>query len=279
MRIVLLILLLACPTAEISGQRSTGRMRTDGSACPSIADHQRFVRELEKGNFTYRYPDQCVALPPGTRVAGPLQRKTAEFGKSTGEFVLIELEGGRTLWTLASWVDFDQGSTVRTGPSPVALSEATVWFAREIRRRFGDEMPLSGTPIPLREVACLPVDITRFVVTPAATGGVLILEGELIIGALPSGFSAFDGAQGRRYMVQIEAFLFSPTGELVWQQTGYPVGGAWIDAGGQSVLLRIVNPAPSTLPGHDLLLIAIGNPIRSDLGVAQAVLGGKRVSL
>lgn len=106
-----------------------GAAWTDAGACPSIADHQRFLEEILTGNYAYELPVQCVTLPPGTRVRGPLERTTARYGDGKAHFVLIETPDGRQLWTLDSWVKFDRDRVDR--PTILNLEAAA-----QIRRTY-----------------------------------------------------------------------------------------------------------------------------------------------
>ncbi len=100
----LFLVLAMCPPAS-----ALGVLTTNGSGCPSISDHHRFMSEMDKGNYAYRYPSQCVDLPRGTRVGNPIEKKRDRFGKGTTEFILVEIAGKGKYWTLASWVKVTPG--------------------------------------------------------------------------------------------------------------------------------------------------------------------------
>lgn len=106
-----------------------GVARTTATACPNIADHQRLLEEILTGNYAYELPDQCVTLPPGTAIRGPLERTRARFGDGEAHFVRIETPDGRQLWTLDSWVKFDRDRVDR----PTILSSEA---AAQIRRTY-----------------------------------------------------------------------------------------------------------------------------------------------
>ena len=88
---------------------------TNAGACPDIADHQHLLEEILTGNYAYELPADCVTLPPGTAVRGPLERTKARYGDGEAHFVLVEMPDGRRLWTLDSWVKFDSEQSDPTG--------------------------------------------------------------------------------------------------------------------------------------------------------------------
>ena len=59
---------------------------------------------MSLGNYTYTLPARCVELVPGSKVGGPIETRTASFGKQRSEFALVEIPRRGRYWTLASWV-------------------------------------------------------------------------------------------------------------------------------------------------------------------------------
>ncbi len=80
------------------------RVRTEAAGCPSIQDLQEFARQMGLGNYTYTLPARCVEPAPGSSVRGPIETRTASFGKQRSKFALVEIPGRGGYWTLASWV-------------------------------------------------------------------------------------------------------------------------------------------------------------------------------
>ncbi len=263
-----------------SPAHAVGILTTDGSGCPAISDHQRFLAEIEKGNFAYQYPSRCVKLPRGTRVGDPIERKRDHFGKGTTEFILVEVQGKGRHWTLASWVKVQSsGKPESLGAHPATLKASGVWFAKELRGRFRESIPIHGSAYAFDRIACLPRDITSFDVSATSSGAALSVEGALKLSALPSPFKVINGAQGPRYMLHLQAYLFSPEGRLVWQQEGFPQGNAWVNASGDSVNFRLIDSFKGSLASHELIIIAAGDPILSEVSETRTILGLKKLRL
>ena len=150
------------------------------------------------------------------------------------------------------------------------------WYAEVLKDRFPSGVPIHGWTHALDE---LPVhrDITRFDFSAQQTrlAGVdaLRIDGSISLGALADPFEAFDGAQGPRYMLHLQAYLFSPSGRLVWQQQGFPAGDAWVDGAGGTVRFTLVGAYSGARTGHELIVIAAGDPILSSLTEMRVLLG------
>jgi hypothetical protein len=81
-------------------------------------------------------------------------------------------------------------------------------------------------------------------------------------------------------MLHLQAYLFSPAGALVWQQKGFPAGGAWLPSSGARAEFTLINAyRGATLSGHELLVIAAGDPIFSTKSETRVLLGAKRQTL
>ena len=263
-----------------SSAYSVGILTTEGSGCPAISDHQRFMAEIEKGNFTYQYPSRCVKLSRGTRVGDPVERKRARFGNGTTEFILVEVQGKGKYWTLASWVKVTPSSKSESlGTHPTTLKTSEVWFAKELRGKFREAIPIHGSNYAFDRIACLPRDITNFDVSATSSGTALSVGGSLQLAALPAPFKVIDGAQGPRYMLHLQAYLFSPDGRLIWQQEGFPQGNAWVKAAGDSVSFRLIDNFRGSLAGSELIIVAAGDPILSEVSETRTILGLKKLKL
>lgn len=252
---------------------------TDASACPSIADHQRFLNEIAAGNYSYRYPSSCVELAQGgRRYAGPFETREAPYGSKTTRFVLIEVPSRGRLWTLDSWVEEVKGGV---SPVPVVafLGGSRLWYAKPLRSRFGGTITFHGLGYDVDRMPCLPADITKFDVRASSRNTVLAVSGSLTLGRIPSPFKVIDGAQGRRYMLLLQAYLFSSNGVLVWEQEGFPQGDAWVEARGDSVSFSLQGRYSGRTSGYELWLLAAGDPLLSSTTETRVILGAKRVVL
>lgn len=273
------LLVLLALTASFPAH-AVGILTTDGMGCPSISDHQRFLDEIEKGNFAYRYPAYCVELPLGTRVSEPLEHRRDRYGDQTAEFVWVEVAAEGRYWTLASWIEVrPSGSSDALGAHPTTLKASGVWFANELRSRFQGTVPIHGSDYAFDRIACLPRDITTFHVTAEMSESALVVAGSLRVSSLPVPFEAIKNAQGARYMLHLEAYLFSPAGKLVWEQHGFPQGDAWVNSDGDSVNFRLIGSFAGGVDGHELLILAAGDPILSEVSESRVILGAKKVRL
>jgi hypothetical protein len=107
------------------------------------------------------------------------------------------------------------------------------------------------------------------------------VNGKLEIGPLPDGFRVLNPKKPQ-YLLVLQAYLFSPSGRLVWAQDGYPKGGAWIDAGGGTVSFTLIDSYAGSTAGHELVVVVAGDPIigEGDEGMeTPVVLGAKKMTL
>ncbi|RPI66554.1 MAG: hypothetical protein EHM38_09960 [Geobacteraceae bacterium] len=158
-----------------------------------------------------------------------------------------------------------------------------VWYAKQIRTLFPDGLTLHGSAYPLETLPCLPIDITKFNIRVGrkdiGLGPAFAIEGTLELGAITPPFEVRDGAKGKRYMVFLQAFLISPEGSVVWEQSGFPRGGAWVDAEGSSVQFILIDAYRGSTAGHKVVVFAAGDPIWSDYSEPRVLLGMKEVIL
>lgn len=251
----------------------------DAHACPSIADHQKFLAEIVAKNWTYTYPSKCAELVQGgRRYAGPFETREAPYAGEATRFVLIEVPRRGRLWVPAFWIE-----EVKDGVSPVPvvafLSDSRLWYAKPLRERLGRTFSLHGTNYDSARLPCLPADITKFDFAVSQRDSVLAVEGSLGLGRIPNPFKVIDGAQGSRYMLLLEAYLFAPNGTLVWHQQGFPKGDAWVKATGDSVSFALVGDYRGATSGYDLWVVAAGDPLLSSTSETRAILGAKRTRL
>lgn len=251
-------------------------LTVDGKGCPAISDHQRFVQEIMKGNVDYDYPASCIDLPRGTQVSDPIEEKQDRFGSETTGFILVDVAGKGRYWTLASWVEsVPSDITGSLGPSPTSLQHCQVWFAKELRSRFGDAIPFHGSEIAFDRIACLPTDITSFTFSARQSVITFSVAGSLKLSALPAPFKAIDADREAGYTLLLQAYLFSPDGRLVWSQEGVPEGDARVSARGGSVRFKLIDTYMGSLSGHQLLVVAAGDPILSAAAETRVILGAK----
>ena len=140
MKAKLIVMLGAALLLPLSAS-TDGVTTNDAGLCPTIADHQKFINEINKGNFTYRNP-RCVTVDPGTRFKGPFERKVARYGSKRTTFVLIEVPGRGRLWTLAFWVKIDEGASSSRQRTPAKIDP---FVARTLQELSDFEETLEAT--------------------------------------------------------------------------------------------------------------------------------------
>lgn len=179
------------------------------------------------------------------------------------------------------------GVTIVLAATPVfgqeSLATSKLWYAPILRAHFPSKIPIHGWQYPLSEIPCLPADITKFDVSARTTTalGVRAFEvrGSMTLASVPAPFQVVDGAQGRRYMLHLQAYLFSPEGKLVWSQHGFPAGGAWMNGSGDSASFTLIDSYQGSTSAHELIVLAAGDPIFSSSSETRVILGAKRVLL
>lgn len=159
------------------------------------------------------------------------------------------------------------------------LSSSDVWYAGPLRQVFPTAIPIHSATYAPSDLPVHPTDITTFDVTTEATGGALSVTGTVRLGAVEDPFVVIDGAQGHKYMLFLQAFLVSPNGRVVWKQNGFPQGGAWVSASGDSKSFILINSYRGPTSGYTLWILAAGDPIFSDEPDIRAVIGAKRIQL
>lgn len=167
--------------------------------------------------------------------------------------------------------------------TPIAaqtLDVSQVWYADLLRQHFPTTIENGGSRFPLDEIVASRVDVTRFDVEVVRRASQVTVGGSVRIRALPDGFSVFDGANGRRYMLYLDAFIFGPSGHVLWKQHGFPQRGAWTHADGETKRFVLIDALRVQIPrGSTLLVLASGDPIFSTGIVTRVILGAKTVRL
>ena len=152
-------------------------------------------------------------------------------------------------------------------------------IASEIRTLFPEEIELADWFYPLDEISCVQDDIANINVTVSMSSsfgeGVLEIAGSITVGSISTPFSVYNGANGEKYMLSIDAILFSPYGNTLWSQSGYPRGGsAWVNSTGFSGDFTLIKNYNGDLSGNKLVIIASGDPIESpDTWDTRVILG------
>jgi len=158
------------------------------------------------------------------------------------------------------------------------VADSDVWFAKLLRSKFGKSVTFDDRDFKLRSLACLPIDITTFQLSPKRTAHAFALNGKLKVKALPKGYSVLNPRKPK-YMLILQGYLFSPTGKLVWAQNGYPKGSAWIGESGGTVSFILVDEYSGLTKGYELVVFVAGDPILGEGGETPVLLGAKRITL
>ena len=164
-----------------------------------------------------------------------------------------------------------------------SLATSKLWYAPILRAYFPSKIPIHGWEYPISGIPCLPADITKFNLSAGTTTAYGVrafqIRGAITLGPVPAPFEVVDGAQGRRYMLHLQAYLFSPEGRLVWSQQGYPGGGAWMNGSGDSASFTLINSYQGSTNANELIVLAAGDPIFSSIWETRVILGAKRLVL
>ena len=163
------------------------------------------------------------------------------------------------------------------------LSESPSWYGKVLRTWFPDQIMIHGSQYFNTRIRCSDSDITHFTATAGKTftgvGPAFRIEGELKLDALPHNLFVVDGAQGEKYMLHLQAYLISPSGELLWHQQGYPVGNSWVDGAGSTTTFNLIGSFNKSLDGCICGILAVGDPIFIEgTSETRVILGMKRFS-
>lgn len=168
---------------------------------------------------------------------------------------------------MGAWLSVLLATACTIGATPVSgqekLDRSEIWYAQALRQWFNEKIPLGRTEVYLGRLAVCP-DITKF---EFETGLVSFLDdrafqvkGALRLGALPMGFEVLDGSKGRKYVLHLQGYIFSPSGERVWMQNGNPTS-PWVDRGGGTVTFSLIGPYTGPVSGYHGAVVAYGDPL------------------
>ncbi len=163
------------------------------------------------------------------------------------------------------------------------LSTSKIWYANILRAWFPEKIEFLGSPQYITRIRCSNKDITHFNAKAGKNniglGSAFQIEGSLIIDALPPNLKVIDGAKGKKYMLQLQGYLFSKQGKLIWSQKGYPIGDSWISNNGSTIKFRLIDNYSGLLKGCTAVVLAIGDPILIEgTSETKVILGMKRYS-
>jgi len=165
----------------------------------------------------------------------------------------------------------------------MTLEDSPVWYAKRLLALFPDGIPVHGYKYSAADLPCVATDLASFDVraqtVDIGVGPAFAVEGSLTLDQLPKPFGVFDGAQGKRYMVHLQAFLVSADGRVVWSQHGFPKGGAWVDADGAECAFTLIDRLSGSARGCALWLLVAGDPIFSPSLETRVLLGADRIKL
>jgi len=174
-------------------------------------------------------------------------------------------------------------STAASAQTVSTVATTKLWYGPILRTHFPTVIPIHGWEYPIDQLPCHSTDITKFNMSATTTriygSPALKVSGSLTLGSITSPFEVLDGAQGKKYMLHLQAYLFSPSGKIVWQQKGFPTGNSWVKANGGSVDFTLINSYAGSTDGYLLIVLAAGDPIFSSNSEIRVILGAKRITL
>jgi len=145
------------------------------------------------------------------------------------------------------------------------LSESSVWFSKALRSLFSEKINIHGVDYYLSRIPCSNIDITHFDVksglSDSGYGPALYIKGSLQLDALPRNLKVIDGAQGKKYMLLLQGYLFSPDGNLLWKQQGFAQNNSWVNISGSISQFVLINSFSGPLTGCTAVILAVGDPI------------------
>ncbi|GMR04560.1 MAG: hypothetical protein BMS9Abin23_0458 [Thermodesulfobacteriota bacterium] len=167
----------------------------------------------------------------------------------------------------------------RRSVSPYNMENSTQWYVPTLKKVYPSVVRACGVDRPVDSFAVLPRDITRFNISTRLMQKnmlpVLRVSGTVKIGALPKAFSA-GKVQGKKgYLIYIDAFLITGDGrseDVQSTATVKPVG----DAGGTVRFSFDIGSGYYFDKGGSLLVVASGNPIKSDYPAEPCVMIGAK---
>ena len=174
---------------------------------------------------------------------------------------------------------FFVASIVASAQKVNTIKTTNLWYGSLLRNHFPKEIPIHGWNYPIDQLPCHSKDIAQFDVTTKTSSSTFQVRGSITLGNLISPFSVIDGTQGKKYMLHLQAYLFSPIGRLVWQQEGFPADNAWVKSEGSKKEFTLINSYSGNTSGYELIILAAGDPILSTNSEIRVVLGVKKIIL
>ena len=157
---------------------------------------------------------------------------------------------------------------------------SSVWYSSILKKYFPSKLKINLNEYSIKDIPCLPTDITKFNVVAEKVnlyGPAFQVKGSIKLKAVPLPFWVIDGAMGEKYMLHLQAFLFSSSGNIIWQQNGFPKGG-WVNGRGDVVDFILIDAFEGSINKAVLLIIAAGDPILSDNSDTRVLLGMKKLT-
>ncbi len=164
-----------------------------------------------------------------------------------------------------------------------SIASSSTWFAKALRDWFPEAIEIHGAKYPITRIRDASVDLTHFKSKAGKSdiglGPTFSIKGSLTLDSLPPGLKVIDGTQGKKYMLLLQGYLFSPEGKLLWSQKGYPKGNSWVQASGSTTKFHIISRFKGMLKGCTAVILAAGDPILiKGTSETRVILGMKRFS-
>ncbi len=112
------------------------------------------------------------------------------------------------------------------------------------------------------------------------------IQGSVSLDAIPSPpyYRYYDKKEltDKRYMLYLQAYVFSASGKLIWEQQGFPHDEAWVPLSGSTQSFTLINSftgSLSSLINSELIIIACGDPLPSESFEMRVILGAYRSKL
>ena len=199
-----------------------------------------------------------------------------------GQIVMEFEEGlGMQMLRIPSDLENDVQDEPEYSDGNYLVSNSDVWYAPEIRQVFPEGIELFNWTYPLDELPCLPIDITTFSFESNRNTDfgdefpAFEIVGSLTIDAIPAPFVVYDGAMGEKYLLNFNAFLIAPQGEIVWSQDGFPrQEDAWVSSEGSTCEFQLIGAYDGPIDNHRVLVIVSGDPIHSPVSWESRVILG-----
>ena len=158
--------------------------------------------------------------------------------------------------------------SIYSGFAQHTLDSSSAEYAKVLRSWFIEDIEIHNFSYPTTRIRCSNRNLSHYKASAGKTdiglGSAFHIEGSLTLDALPPGLKVVDGAQGKKYMLLLQGYLFSPEGELLWSQKGFPQGSSWVSYTGTTVNFHLINSFTGKLKGCTAAIVAVGDPIFID---------------